>query len=137
MLLLGVVSVSVAFESDLSVPNVLCIPGDGGGGSTFATRTRSGLAYGWVYSAYCGVADRVEECPKERSSRSVSAGDVMREIGEALDIESASICPTLDGVRERRRGSDSLSRRDCGEGLMARDVEDMDACASALGICVS
>lgn len=37
------------------------------------------------------------------------------------------------GVRERKRGKDSFSRKLlCGEGDKARDVDDMDACARAI-----
>ena len=69
-LLLGVVSVSVAFESALIVPKDIWF-GDGGGRSSTG-RASSGLAYGWLYS-YWGP-ELVEERPSnELSSRYTSA----------------------------------------------------------------
>lgn len=44
-----------------------------------------------------------------------------------------SSLPALDGVRERKRGKDSFSRKLVwGEGDRASEVEDIEACARAL-----
>lgn len=46
---------------------------------------------------------------------------------------ASSRWPALDGVRERKRFKESFSLNvGCGEGEMAKDVDDMEACASAL-----
>ena len=73
MLLLGVVSVSVALESMRLAPNVMIL-GDGGGRSTSTARARSGFAYGWEYSWTELPADGWDECPNtERLSPNASA----------------------------------------------------------------
>ena len=53
-------------------------------------------------------------------------------MGEAVDEAKASMGLTLEGVRARSRGSESLSRNDCGDWWAASEVVDMDAWASAL-----
>ena len=75
-------------------------------------------------------------------------GDVVRwwETGEVcadteyrlgvIDLVSraSSLAPlALDAVLERKRGIDNLSRNDvCGEGVIATEVDENEACARAL-----
>ena len=56
----------------------------------------------------------------------------MRETGEALAGERTSLWPTLEGVRVRKRGSESLSLSEWGDWCTPKEVEDMEAWASAL-----
>lgn len=62
MLLLGVVSVSVALESERVAPKANAL-GDGNWGSLSMERARSGLAYGCEYSGWELLVDGLEEWP--------------------------------------------------------------------------
>lgn len=92
----------------------------------------------WGLDVLEGARVKIEEMSLGASESLVEARGV-RVMGEAVSerdwvriSNGSEVTFELEGVLERKRGIDNLSRKlDCGD-VNARDVDDMEACARAL-----